>query len=137
MAYRTLKQQQCTILALLILIGPQRVGFSQAPGFRESLPLAFLVTSSFSCQIRDVVWTPVGNKQCPYDVQKGLDILQESSWWFPRIRGAFWGPRIIVLWGLYWAPPILGKLPLISLDKTHVEQPPMQISIQATPRAIQ
>ena len=33
-------------------------------------------------------------------------------WGFPKIRGTFLGVpivRIIVFWGLYWGPPILGN----------------------------
>ena len=33
-------------------------------------------------------------------------------WGFPKIRGTFLGVpiiRIIVYWGVYWGPPILGN----------------------------
>ena len=36
----------------------------------------------------------------------------KAMWGFPKIRGTIWGVpiiRIIVFWGLYWGPPILGN----------------------------
>ena len=40
------------------------------------------------------------------------EICYDSKWGFPRIRGTFLKVpiiRIIVYWGLYWGPPILGN----------------------------
>ena len=37
-------------------------------------------------------------------------------WGFPKIRGTLLGVpiiRIIVFWGLYWGPLILGKIPYV------------------------
>ena len=37
-------------------------------------------------------------------------------WGFPKIKGTFLGVpiiRTIVLWGLYWGPPILGNYHII------------------------
>ena len=47
---------------------------------------------------------------------KGVDkwhlVLLESKWWFPTIRGPFWGVPIIgaIIFGsLYWGLSILGN----------------------------
>ena len=39
-------------------------------------------------------------------------LLCRSIWGFPKIRGTFWGVpiiRIILYWGLFWGPLILGN----------------------------
>ena len=39
-------------------------------------------------------------------------IISKSVWEFPKIRGTILGVpilRIILFWGLYWGPPILGN----------------------------
>ena len=52
------------------------------------------------------------------------------SWGFPKIRGTFLGVliiRIIVYWGLYWGPLILGNYHLgfrVSCSNAAVETPP-------------
>ena len=41
----------------------------------------------------------------------------EGIWEFPKIRGTILGVpilRIIVYWGLYWGPPILGNYHIIT-----------------------
>ena len=45
-------------------------------------------------------------------LQRSLHSFQVLIWEFPRIRGTFLGVpiiRIIIYWGLYWGPLILGN----------------------------
>ena len=49
-------------------------------------------------------------------------LLQKAIWGFPNIRGTLLGVpiiRIIVFWGLYWGPLILGNyhIPIMIQDK--------------------
>ena len=45
-------------------------------------------------------------------VHRSLQVLKTPIWGFPKIRGTLLGVpiiRIVVYWGLYWGPPILGN----------------------------
>ena len=49
--------------------------------------------------------------------------MPQEIWGFPKIRGTFLGVpiiRIIIFWGLYWGPSILGNYHLTKIRPTTV-----------------
>ena len=50
---------------------------------------------------------------------------KECIWGFPKIRGTILGVpiiRIIIYWGLYWGPPILGNYHIYIYIHTYIHQ---------------